>query len=133
MGKWPSISLTGHARIVQVHLEGLSYRQIQKKMQHSLKAVQIAIYNYKDTGSFKDKERCGRPKITTPKQERIVHRLSSSNRRFTAVDIKKHIESHYDAKLSVSTVKNILKCYGLNGRVARKKPFISLKNRLKHL
>ena len=88
-------------------------------MQCSIKAVQTAVYNYKDTGSFKDKERCGRPRIATPKQERIVHRLSSSDRRLTAIDIKKYIERYYDAKLSVSTVKNILKRYGLNSRVAR--------------
>ena len=92
-------------------------------MQCSLKAVQTAVYNYKDTGSFKDKERCGRPRIATPKQERIVHRLSSNDKRLTAVDIKKHIESHYDAKLSVSTVKNILKRYGLNSRVAKNEAF----------
>ena len=99
-------------------------------MQCSLKAVQTAIYNYKDTESFKDKERCGRQRITTPKQERIVHCISSSDRRVTAVDIKK---SHYDSKLSISTLKNILKHYGLNDHVARKKPLISLKNRLKRL
>ena len=68
-------------------------------MQCSLKAVQTAIYNYKVTGSFKDKERWVRPRITTSKQERIVHCLSSSDRRLTAVDIKKYIESHYDAKM----------------------------------
>ena len=52
-------------------LEGLSYRQIQKKMQFSFEAVQTAIYNYEDTGNFKDKERCGRPRITTPKREEL--------------------------------------------------------------
>ena len=75
------ISLKGHRT-------SLFYRQIQKKMQCSFKAEQNAIYNCKDTGNFKDKERCCRPRITTPKQERIAHRLSSSDRRLTAVDIK---------------------------------------------
>ena len=52
--------------------------------------------NYKDrpTGSFKNKERCGRPRITMPKQERIAHHLSSSDRKLTAIDNKKHIECY---------------------------------------
>ena len=111
MGKQPCISPTRCARIVQLHLKELSYRKIQKKIQCSLKLYKLQ-FDYKNTVSIKDK---GRPRITTLKHERIVYCLSSTDRRLTAVDIKKHIKSHYDAKLSVSTVKNMLKHYGLNG------------------
>ena len=76
MGKQPSISQTRHARIIQFHLEELFYRQIQKKMQRSLKAVQTVIYNYKDTGCFKDKESAvDQEELTQSKKELFIASL----------------------------------------------------------
>ena len=43
------------------------------------------------------------------------------------------MEENYDVKISVGTVKNRLKHFGLFGRVARNKPFICERNRKKRL
>jgi hypothetical protein len=59
--------------------------------------------------------------------------MSESNRRLTAVDISRELSVSSGVQLHPMTVRRRLAAAGLNGRIARRKPFISAKNRQRRL
>ena len=56
MGKKSSLRVAQRSKIVTLHNEGYSQRQISKKSKVSRKAVQTAIMNFKLNGNFIDKK-----------------------------------------------------------------------------
>uniref|UniRef100_A0A1I7XVD3 HTH_Tnp_Tc3_2 domain-containing protein n=1 Tax=Heterorhabditis bacteriophora TaxID=37862 RepID=A0A1I7XVD3_HETBA len=73
-----------------------------------------------------------RKRSTTEKIDRIIRRLSEANRRLTARDIHNEMKVYPECSLSVRSIRRCLVEAGLNGRVARNKPVVSLKNRRTH-
>jgi hypothetical protein len=59
----------------------------------------------------------------------MIHRLSEANRHMTAVDVLNEISNQTNVNIGVHTVRRRLNEFGLMGRVARKKPLISKKNK----
>ena len=84
MGKKKGLSITERCAIISLWKEKYSYRKISLKVKRSLGAVQTAIQNFKGSGYFKDRKRCGRPKTTTPTSDRQIVRIARSNLRLTA-------------------------------------------------
>lgn len=69
------------------------------------------------------------PQKTVVQLECKIAKISKSDMCLTAPDIRHHLQNFYDISLSNTTVKRRLCVSGLDGRVARRKPLISLKNR----
>jgi transposase len=59
--------------------------------------------------------------------------MSLNNRRLTAPDIRKSLSNDYGVDVTPRTIQNRLMEAGLYGRVARRKPLISEKNRIARL
>ena len=55
--------------------------------------------------------------------------MSKSNRRLTVVDMSRYLARSCGIQLHPMTVRRRLKAVTLHGRIARRKPFVSLKNR----
>jgi len=68
MGKNKSLSEVQWAQIVVLHGQNLSERQISAQMGCSKTAVHQAIAKYQQYGSYTDKKRTGRPRITTARR-----------------------------------------------------------------
>uniref|UniRef100_A0A1I7XBJ4 Transposable element Tcb1 transposase n=2 Tax=Heterorhabditis bacteriophora TaxID=37862 RepID=A0A1I7XBJ4_HETBA len=73
--------------------------------------------------------RTPRKRSTTERIDRIIRRLSEGNCRLTARDIYNEMKAYPECSLSVRSIRRRLVEAGLNGRIARKKPLVSLKNR----
>ena len=58
-----------------MHKEGLSEREITKRISRSKTAVHQAIMRFKNFGSYKDKKRSGRPRKTTPHDDHLIRRI----------------------------------------------------------
>ena len=58
------------------------YSQEAKKVSYC--AVHEILKKVKETGSVRDRERSGRPRFTTPRQDRLLKHLSLNNRRATS-------------------------------------------------
>jgi transposase len=111
---------------------GRSIHKIAEEMKCERKAVRELLKKVKKHNTLDDLPRSGRPKKTTPREDRIIKRLSLTNRRATAKDIAiKQLPLYTEKKLSVSLVKDRLKSAGLPARVARKKPKLTEANRKK--
>lgn len=77
MGKKSSLSENKRAKIVTLFNEGYSERQISVKVSCSKTAVHTAIVNFKTSGSFRDKKRCGRPRKTSLRDDHLIKRIAT--------------------------------------------------------
>ena len=73
--------------------EGYSWRDaVVTRLGISHKTVFRIVHKHRQTGSVGDKPRSGRPKSTTPRQDRILIRKSLGNRRLTAPELRAQME-----------------------------------------
>jgi hypothetical protein len=81
------------------------------------------------TGEMKRKAGSGRNPITTRIQDRHLRIMSMRDRRATSVSLAKDL-NHPDAAKQISsrTIRRRLQSFGLNGRIARRKPLLTAKN-----
>ena len=75
MGRKTALSEVERAQIVILHKEGLSEREITKRISRSKTAVHQAIMRFKNFGSYKDKKRSGRSRKTTPRDDHLIWRI----------------------------------------------------------
>jgi len=130
MGRGKHIVPAQRAEIARLHGQGRSIRQIAAVLQISIKAVQNALKHVADNNTVENVPRFVRKRKSTAREDRIMHRLSEADRKKTAVDIHAEMKKASKGfKLSVRTIRKRLAEFGLNGRIARKKPLVSLKNR----
>lgn len=92
-------------------------------------ACHQAIQHIKLHGTPNNIPRKARPRKTDQRTDRKIHQLSEVDRFKTAVAIHNKISTDLHEKISVRTVQRRLNEFQLYGRVARKKPLISEKNR----
>uniref|UniRef100_A0A1I7XVD6 HTH_Tnp_Tc3_2 domain-containing protein n=1 Tax=Heterorhabditis bacteriophora TaxID=37862 RepID=A0A1I7XVD6_HETBA len=104
-------------------------QRIVKKLELSRCAIQNAIKHINKFGMLENAPRTPRKRNTTERIDRIIRRLSEGNRRLTARDIYNEMKAYPECSLSVRSIRRRLVEAGLNGRIARKKPLVSLKNR----
>ncbi|XP_058810201.1 uncharacterized protein LOC131675290 [Phymastichus coffea] len=121
MGKRKEIPLEKRGAVLALHNEGISYREIAKKLKISLKGVHSTIKRFEDTGNHHDRPRTGRPKVTTSREGKHIVVTSKRNRRLTAPEICADINRSREKPVSLTTVKRRLNAAGLKRCVAVKK------------
>lgn len=112
---------------------GLSVRQIATQLTKPKSTVQSVLKQYKDTGSLKVKERSGRPRVTTKREDSLLVLNSKKNRKKPATVLTSELNDSRDSNVSLTTVKRRLRSAGLFGRIAAKKPYLKPINQLKRL
>ncbi|KAF0742617.1 hypothetical protein Ae201684_002515 [Aphanomyces euteiches] len=70
-----------------------------------------------------------RPRVTNEYDDREIRREVMKNRRVSAETLQRSFLTLYDKEISLETFRRRIREWGLNGRVAIKKPFISKANR----
>jgi len=109
---------------------GQNQYTIANQLDCTTKTVRELQKKVKVHETLKDLPRRGRPKKTSPREDRSIKFNSLKNRKLTAKALAlKRCPSFTKKRLSITTVKDRLKKVGLNGRVARKKPLLSEKNK----
>lgn len=126
-----SLSKDFRKLIIKYHLEGKSLRKIGQIMDKSFSTVRNIVNKYKKNQTIADLSRPGRPKKL---DERTVSKICrerkvKKNPFSSAVKIAQNISEETGTKVSASTVRRSLHSNGLYGRVPRKKPLISARNK----
>ena len=129
----PTVSEFDHAKIVTLRELGWSYGKIAAEMNCSKSTAQRTFQRYTETGKTADKPKSGRPKLLSPRENRIVERKSLANRFLTAPAITAEFQEFCGKKVSVTTIRRCLRNSGLFGRVARRKPLLSAHHRRNRL
>lgn len=116
---------------ITLRAEGYTYREIAERLggNATFSAVRKLCLKFDDVKSVTDKRRTGRPRLSGPRDDRQLLRLSLSDRRKTA----RQLMGDWNVRASVRTVRRRLCKAGLNARIPRKKPFINLTQRKKRV
>ncbi|CAH1979621.1 unnamed protein product [Acanthoscelides obtectus] len=129
MAKTNELSIEKRGKIQVFHEQGKSQVDIAKTVKCSRRCVQYTIQRFSQTSSHKDRPRSGRKRITTDRQDRILTRESLKNRKKTSLVLAAELSEQINRPISTRTVRRRLQEVGLNGRKARKKPWLSDKNK----
>ena len=113
--------------VLKQRQKGYSFYKIAENLSMSYTSVRNAVVRWNQSGSLKDRPKSGRPKKSSEKEDRIIHRMSERDRKRTAVDIHSTMKDKYGSKISVHTVRRRLVMFGLHGRAPRSKPDVSKK------
>jgi transposase len=106
-----------------------SYREIAAQFNDPKGTITNIIKLCRATGGVQCRFTPGRPQVLTPKQDKLLIRLSKKAPDSNAVELKAELQTNYQIFASVNTVKRRLRDTGLNTRRPAKKPLIWEKNR----
>lgn len=123
-----SIPISTRVRITLLGEQGVSTREIARQTQVSRRGVQTTLRRYKQTGGWENRAKKPKNRVTTRREDSIIHRMSERDRHLTAVQITSAINEQRNKKISIQTIKRRLAEAGLKGRRPRKKPLLSEKN-----
>nr|XP_042909801.1 uncharacterized protein LOC122271704 [Parasteatoda tepidariorum] len=128
MSKEKNVSNEQRCRIDTLRKEGLSIREIGRRLKLSKTAVFQALKSIQVTKNIEKAPRKPRPRKTTEREDRIIHRISEADRHKTAPDSRREFAELTGKHVSNNTIKRRLNEFRLMGRVCRKKPLMSKKN-----
>ena len=97
----------------------------------SKRQVERIHKHYQETGDVHDRRRSGRPRKTTARDDSLLVRLSKARPMSTA----SQLQDEWTPVTSVSsrTVRWILACNGLHGRIAAQKPALNKRQLRNHV
>ena len=129
MGKTQEHSDDVRRKVVELHKSRNGHKKISKELKIPISTIMEIIKKFKATG---DQPGRGRVCTLTPRTVRRMVRLAKESSRITAGELQKLVES-WGHKVSETTIRRHLHHHKLFGRVARKKPLLSINNKLKRL
>ncbi|GFX02730.1 transposable element Tcb2 transposase [Trichonephila clavipes] len=119
--------------VIKLSNEGKSQRNIVKVVGRSVNCIQKILQKFKKTGMLANNEGRGRKKIVNSITERrVIHQVKIDSK-ISAPKIAASTSDTLGRSVSAETVRRVLRKAGYNGRVARKKPLIGKRNRVKRL
>ncbi|GFX15301.1 transposable element Tc1 transposase [Trichonephila clavipes] len=116
--------------VIKLSNEGKSQRNIAKVVGRSVNCIQKILQKFKKTGMLTNNEGRGRRANIT--ERRVIHQVKIEPK-ISAPKSAASTSNTLGQSVSAETVRRVLRKVGCNGRVARKKPLIGKRNRVKRL
>lgn len=117
-------------QILAFDTSGKCPKEIAKHLGRDKSTVTRFLRRYRTTGKIERRPGSGRPRITTPQDDRHIKLLVTRDRRTPAKAIKQDLALEH---ISDDTIRRRLHEFGFLSRWAVKKPFISETNRKKRV
>src|SRR5690349_5716862 len=115
--------------VIRNYKEGKRISDIASMFNVNCNSVKTIIKRYKDRGTLEIKVRSGRLQKVILRRERLIIREMKKDRKVKLQNLANTINEEESIKISNRTLKRVLNKNGYNKRIARKKPFISIKNK----
>ena len=125
--KMPQLSVEDRVTCTVLYREGWTQKRIAAHLGCSQNAVYLAIRRRQATGTHENRPKSGRPRISTPRDDRYLVRQCQGNRTLSVPALQTLWHQH-GVTSSLTTVRRRLQSHGLNGRRPRKKPLLSRRN-----
>ena len=127
-----NISIETKCQVVGLNKSDLSNRKIGRQLETSECSVRTTLKNYNEFGTVKDKNRSGRPKKMSERDENKAIMLARRNPNISISEIASDLDTALGAhQVSRSTITKLMKKKHLNSYLTTKKPLLSIKDRLK--
>lgn len=128
MVKFRELSMEERNKIIKLHEKGIKPFIIVEKTHFKKSTVRNVIKKWTTTGSVANRQRRGRPRATTTREDRKIVQLAQGDRRITLDKLTKSAQNDHKIIVSRGTIKRRLHEVNLRGRRARKKPLLSKNN-----
>ena len=119
--------------VIKHFLNGKTERDIVQDVFISHNTVHSIIKKYKSTKCVANMWGRGRKRKTATNVDRVIRRKIKVDRRKSALSVKSELQTELSLTISESTIRRRLYEIGLNGRLARKKPYVNKDNRVQRL
>ena len=119
--------------IVDHFNSGLSQHTISQLVNRPRSTVQSILRKWKNENTVQNKPRLGRPKARSDANERWLVRQVKKEPKTNASILAKSTKECLQIDVTPQTIRNYLKNNNYRGRTARRKPYISKKNRIVRL
>lgn len=124
----PRLSLQDRARAIGQLEAGVPGFRVAASFGVSPGTISKLRSKFRETGEVKDRPRSGRPKKTTPQEDRFVTLATLRNRRLTARELQARFMQRYQRRLSTQTVRNRLHQARLKARKAVRRPAMTARH-----
>ena len=84
---------------------GLSLREISRRLQVSVSVISRLRQRFLATGGFEERPRTGRPRATTAREDRFITRQAQAMRTATAQTIRRQLRNATHTSISTQTVR----------------------------
>jgi len=115
------------AQAVILRKNGFCYKEIAKKLGISYCGVYKAVQRHEELGSFASRKRTGRPRITTPQDDRVIARVVKKSPKASSLQVLLQLPTKLQ-NISSRTVRRRLFNSGLKSYSPSRKPRLSQKN-----
>lgn len=119
--------------IINHSKSGKSIRNIAEIVKQPKSTVFNIVTRYKNENNFSNKPKPSKRKIFSDSDERWLLRQVKKQPHLSAPKLAAEAEKCLGKKSDPETVRNVLRKHNFNGRVARKKPFVSKINKKKRV
>jgi transposase len=89
-------------------MQGQRQQQVALQLGVNVSTIDRLIRHLRDTGRVADRPRRGRPRVTTPRQDRAIHLANLHNRHVTATETALTTVGNHNRHIHPKTVKNQL-------------------------
>lgn len=118
------IPMSDRQMIISFYQRGEKVAKIARKLHLPWNSVKNLVRKWEANGFLYDPPRKGRPRKTTPRQDRKIVTTALQNRRLCVRDLNITVFSGLDKKVSDDTVRRRLHEAKLYGKQAKKKPLL---------
>ncbi|GFW69369.1 transposable element Tcb1 transposase [Trichonephila clavipes] len=125
MAKFSYLPENKRYKIIHLKEEGYSMRQIAAKVPCGLSTAVRTLKRFSETNFIADRGRSGRPRKTSLREDRLLHRISLSNRKLNSSQILKQWTLTSNVSVCPRTVRGRLLEIGLRGCKACPKPLLT--------
>lgn len=133
MKKGKELSTELKHTIISLALRGYSLRKIGNIVKKPHSTVSYIVNKFKYNGSIKNIPRRSRESFLNEREKRFIVNKVKVNPRVTAPEIVQMLQQASGKKVSSQTVRRVLWQHGYCGRIPRKRPYVSKKNRAARL
>lgn len=119
------LSVPERSQIILLHRQGVSLKNIAKQMKRSRCAVRHTIQRFQESGTYVNRSKSGRKRITTAREDRYLERLALRDRRKSSKDLATDLWQQQNISVSTRTIRRRLVEVNLHGRKARRKPLLN--------
>ena len=112
----PRLTEVQRSKAIALLMQGQRQQQVALQFGVNVSTIERLVRRLRDTGKVADRQRRGRPRVKTPRQDRAIRLAHLRNRHVTATETTLTTVGNRNRHIHPKTVRNLLREFGLRAR-----------------